>query len=1004
MNQDADNQELSYLGLANEEELKIRFLVPLLERLGLYRDDLHFEESFSFKAGRQTLSENVKSALVQKRPRLDIRASRGGQNLFIIEAKAPGHTLTDSDRLQAISYARLIHPMAPYAIVTNGRQTRLYDTITREEIFPPEVKIDGAFTIQLPGSDDFDALDCFLRLNTENLLRFAKAQTTEALRPLRGSTSDLTKKYIPDLHHPRPSVGRALSHFVQSSDSTLALVSESGMGKTSCMCHRALELLEAGRPVLFLRGSEVGGRLLERIAEEFAWTFAETLSPPALVQRLSRLAGDALLLFVDAIDEWPAKTAAEQLGALASHLADTRLKLVVSCKSAAWSSFLVRRDTPTDFSTQVATHENENAPGLTLHPFRDEGFFEVLRKYKQVFGFHGVWDKNLLEETKRSPFFMRIAFEVAKEHSMHELRETSLEIFDRYYRSCVNKTAKPDLANRVLSKTAEALFQKNTDRIRLTQLRSALELRVTEDLPQDLFLAGVLEYASVDGARAVRFAFESLRNYVIAFHALNWNELTVEAFRKEVRHLDQGGVKEEALIAYYKLAGDQHKRVLDSDIYEFGTRLIDAYQDIIRVHFSEFAASFPPGDIDNAGLVLEANLRTDEAYQYGLRLLRPGDTRILILPTTSPNWLSDSLLRFGAGGLAYQLGHGSLRRDLVEELLQVNFTRLIPEVVRDGALNEETTPDLARELLAAAVLSKPDLLNEPNRGPGKESLPLRPSRIRYWLLFQYHWRQLADDLVQAKLNSGAIPRRRKGNFVTYSRPLLSEEERRELTEKCNLLIKQGAEMGRPRTLPSDEIAKRLIEAIECLDNDDLLEGPLFPEAYDIRRSFQHGSLDKSSLLEAHRRFLESFLQNYKGLLETNFPTLKGYFPLYEKLPVYLRFAFPEQAQNPPYFYMEILEPTTGSLENSVVESLTSRTFLKPGDSITINGRSFKISQFMESVQIPLRGGRKHYPDFRLRGWHTALRDYTYSWIESELREVGPHFGKLYGLKNFSFRL
>jgi len=59
---------LSFSNLRNEEELKVRFLVPLLERLGIHRDDLHLEESFRFKAGRSTLVEVVASALQEKRP------------------------------------------------------------------------------------------------------------------------------------------------------------------------------------------------------------------------------------------------------------------------------------------------------------------------------------------------------------------------------------------------------------------------------------------------------------------------------------------------------------------------------------------------------------------------------------------------------------------------------------------------------------------------------------------------------------------------------------------------------------------------------------------------------------------------------------------------------------------------------------------------------------------------------------------------------------------------
>ncbi|MCP3995662.1 MAG: type I restriction enzyme HsdR N-terminal domain-containing protein [bacterium] len=194
--------------------MKVRFLVPLLERLGLHRDDLHFERSFSFKAGRSTIVEDAASALQERRPRLDILYTCGGRNLWVLEAKAPSSELTDDDRLQAVSYARLVHPMAPYALVTNGQDTKLFDVATRRDILPENVNFDGGFEISLPSLDDFNALDCFLRLTPDNLLRFCRTQTRDNMRALRGSAADLTKKYIPELHVPRSSVGSELRYWL----------------------------------------------------------------------------------------------------------------------------------------------------------------------------------------------------------------------------------------------------------------------------------------------------------------------------------------------------------------------------------------------------------------------------------------------------------------------------------------------------------------------------------------------------------------------------------------------------------------------------------------------------------------------------------------------------------------------------------------------------------------------------------------------------------------------
>jgi hypothetical protein len=43
--------------------------------------------------------------------------------LLVIEVKEPSEALSEDDRDQAISYAKLLHPVTPFALVTNRRPT-----------------------------------------------------------------------------------------------------------------------------------------------------------------------------------------------------------------------------------------------------------------------------------------------------------------------------------------------------------------------------------------------------------------------------------------------------------------------------------------------------------------------------------------------------------------------------------------------------------------------------------------------------------------------------------------------------------------------------------------------------------------------------------------------------------------------------------------------------------------------------------------------------------------
>lgn len=1010
---------LDIFRISNEAELEALFVIPLLENLGISRADIRMQETLRFQAGRHTLVENVSEALREKRARLDIRVTLNDRNLFIIEAKRRDSQLTEDDALQAISYARLVHPIAPYALVTNGDTTKLYDSVSQEEIGPTEVDLEGGFDITLPGADDFDALACFLRLSKRNLLLFVHAQVTERMAALRGSQTDLAKKYIPEVHQPRAAVRSALGKFRSSSKTVLALLAESGMGKTCTMCHEVLTSLEAETPVLFFRGSELGSSFLRELADEFAWTFREETSPQDLVKRLSKIVGtERLLIFLDAVDEWRDKTSVQQLGSLARQLSGTNVKLVVSCKNATWPSLLQFRDAPTDLASYVECHhrgEDVIRPGLLVGALDEREFSQAWEKYKRVYGFRGVWDPKLREEARRNPFFMRIAFEVARERGFQEIRESRREIFEHYYAASIKKTTKAELAGRVLAALANALLAANENQITIEDFREYLDLRPTEDLPRDMVDYGILELVEghSDDSSSIRFAFEGLRNYVIAFKARRWHELSDRELEEEYRRWDREGVQEEAWNAYYQLTTSKHKRVIDRKLYEPALQFLHAYKEIIETHFEAFGEAFPPGDPHRVGLVFEANLRRHEPFTYGVRLLRDDESEVLILPATAASLSWDNLLRYSAGGLTNRIGPGLnwLQQDPREELLRGNFSRLVPKAVNRGALAERQAPDLARELLAAAVLSKPALMNEPNRGPGKEGLPLSGKRIEYWLLLNQHWSRLENDLIEKKIRSGRIPTRRAGSRISYTLPLLSEEEETELRRSCDRLISSGVRtFGPGRHVPLDDIAERLRRAIDDLPNrEEVISGLLFPEAEDWQRA---GRLDEpdGEALDYARRFVEAFLWNYERVVAYNFPTLKEHFGLYRELPAFVRVVLLGAkgiALQDHTLVLDFFSSDEVRIQGTQVESI--RLSERPEwdavrrKPIEVKGRSLSWRRGFWAGAGVLWGNRKHYPDFNLRSPYTVLRDFTYSWIEDELPAVGKALGEVYGVRDLKLK-
>lgn len=113
----------------SEEDIRIA-VVKYFQELGFELDEIRAETRFTIQLGHSELHIGGQkiSHRDQVTGRSDLLLTRHERPLAIVETKAPGHELNQKDALQALSYARLLFEMAPFAVVTNGRETHVYDT------------------------------------------------------------------------------------------------------------------------------------------------------------------------------------------------------------------------------------------------------------------------------------------------------------------------------------------------------------------------------------------------------------------------------------------------------------------------------------------------------------------------------------------------------------------------------------------------------------------------------------------------------------------------------------------------------------------------------------------------------------------------------------------------------------------------------------------------------------------------------------------------------------
>jgi type I restriction enzyme M protein len=112
--------------LNTEEDVKIKFLLPLLEGLGYKRSFCEFNKDIEVQEGRKR--KHIFADVVVH------TSSKKSSPLILCETKSPNEVLDRFVKEQAISYARLLPRIAPLVVITNGLQIQVFQTLNKNRI------------------------------------------------------------------------------------------------------------------------------------------------------------------------------------------------------------------------------------------------------------------------------------------------------------------------------------------------------------------------------------------------------------------------------------------------------------------------------------------------------------------------------------------------------------------------------------------------------------------------------------------------------------------------------------------------------------------------------------------------------------------------------------------------------------------------------------------------------------------------------------------------------
>lgn len=973
----------------NEEEVKTKIVLPYLQRLGLQPGELSFEASFSLQIGTNKVVVNGRdSTRGVVGGRLDTLIKRGATNLLILELKETGHALTDDDRDQAISYARLVHPIAPYAVLTNGTTWRIFDTITKTELKPEEIAIKDVYRLTLPETDRDDALGFFLGHSVENLLQFCRSQVNEQLKPLVGSPQDLSKKYIPELTTQRAALLGELASFEKAANNGFLLLAEAGVGKTSALCDYALRRLAERKPTLFFAGASLESGLMPALTGEFGWTFSEDLTPVVLLRRLNELAKDApVVVVVDAIDEWSYSQRAASLLNLLRGSRDFRVKFVFSCRTAAWEGISQPFGSDIGFASYLfrSSGNEEPAAGHQLATFTDQEFSRTIDSYREVFKVDAWFEDKALDEARANPFLLRVMFAVAAESGDRRLTFSSRDFFERYLNLLLRKSGQREQAEAQILALARSMFERNEECVSHADARRALSLSPAEALMPALLEQNILQRR---GGGYV-FYFQHLRNYLIAFKVCDWtsaNPAQLAAVKRE-------GVHRDALAFFLRYANEQQIQAVTDPVWKHAHEYLELYATLVGRYVPKLDQDLVPGNAPALGFIAEYMVQRRMIGAYGFRRRESTEPAVLLVPVDKFFSRSNLLGMNGAGEL-HHVGsvNGFVHLNILHEVVEHELIDRVEQVLKKRRLNLRGCDKLTEEALVSAVYHDRSLFasffdsySQALRFPvATKEVHNAIQRAKLRCHFEH-------EVIEAKRRNGTLKETWSGGFVSYSRKFTAEEEAEISSTIEGAMTAQTFPKLRAVTINLRELEESLNRA-GVFQSLPVVERLPWFTAYGLSQEIWGNYDNGLALVRAHIRALyDGFLRTYQTVIDTNFPALKDAFPLRAQMPVRLflnvEVDLRESRNEINGWVVTACEPLPKGSDNEVV--MCSREDLVSGGSDGIRYRDRVVTDHYH-VGADLR--RRTYSMGDL-----LLTDMVYERITEEWPVVANHLRRREGV-------
>lgn len=511
----------------SEEDLRAKVIVPYVIKKGFDPSQIELEKSFNLKVGTKKITV-----------RSDVLLKVNGQPRIVIEVKRPDHKIDLDDAFQAISYARLCDNIAPLAIVTNLNETKIYDTITKEEVttiasltsFQPD---------KLNLNEEFksEALKTLFSLNHDFLQDFCLSQRKVNMMHLLGNDERPLSRFTDDLYLNRKGLETDFENFLASPDKCFLIVGRQGTGKTFSMISLA-KTIGSRLPVLFYDMPFVTIRIGEMIEEDFCWGSKQRTWYGDIINQIDSVLkkhNTQMVIFLDSINETSSRDLVKKdIIDFARRIYNTSIKLCIACRVEDWKFFYLDKGEPGIFSTllhhpnqgMISMEEGIQQASVQISDFSDEELDLAFQKYRAVFDLK----KELSGQARLSckhPETLRMVSEIfCHKEIPFSLRRKKL--LDAYWRKKVECIGNSPIAEQLLNKIGKVVLeQKNLE----ISEKSLMEMVQWSSAHQEVYWKAISENILVLrtdklGERFLRISPNLILEYILAKNLLDMYKKT----------------------------------------------------------------------------------------------------------------------------------------------------------------------------------------------------------------------------------------------------------------------------------------------------------------------------------------------------------------------------------------------------------------------------------------------------------------------------------------------